>query len=447
MTSLRVPLCLSVLGLAGLPEKRATMPHGCFGGICAPSGALRRFAPGFRRNAEGPGAGFLAELPNGDPNAELIELSNAISVSADGSAVVPPEWLDVPFADVPIDLGNVKGVQRLNRGVADRMVALFNSLRGKLAQRFGGIPIYLGHPDSKYFRDRGDTNDNAQGWILDMTASASGLRIKSEWNADGVACLVNKRRKFFSPFFLGEEVGREHGVAIYEPRMLKSVGLLNQPNWPVAPLVNAATQKDGLAVTKEGGSMNLLQRLLALIGKDAVKTEDEAVAHITSLVNSAAGIPAKDAKIVELTNSGTATGTELATVKTELATAKAALATAEDGRKAERKARVVVLVNAAVTDGRITPAEVEKFTVDLCNAVALEPEAEKLQGLAPKIKTKSVTGRLAQVNVQVHERRAKVQELINARAKDHPEEEYIAAFATIQKEHPELFPVQEGKNK
>lgn len=371
----------------------------------------------------------LSDLVNSSPDTAaepILGLANAIPAN---DAENPPEWLEVPYGEVPIHLGKVDGIQRLNRSVADRLVEWFHGWRGQLANRFGGVPVYKGHPDSSYFRERGDTDEDARGWIRDVSAGDAALRLQVEWNPDGLALLANKVRKFFSPFFRGAVVGRENGVTIYEPMALQSVGLVNNPNWPVAPLVNAGNPDGHAAVnSQEGGSMTLLQRLLALIGQETVKTEDDMVNHVTGLVNEATRLAAAH---TELAN-------QVAADATELQTAQAALAAMTEQRQAERGARVELLVNAAVADGRVTPAEREGLVTDLVNAEDIAPKLTELANRKPALKTKPVTRDLGRRDADVHTRREQALALVNKRMAD-TGDDYETAFAVVQKENPALF--------
>jgi len=396
----------------------------------------------------------------------LVDLANAIPLGVDADVVLVPmpneyvigdnEWWEVPFADVPYELQSVKGVQRLNKEVAGRMVSLFNSWRGKLTRRFGGRPVYVGHPDVEYFANRGDTDDSSYGWILEMEVREDCLALKVDLTAPGAEILANKSYKWFSPYFFGKYVGIENGTKIYEPVWLNSAGFTNNPRWPVAALVN----EDTGTAAPEGGNMTLLQKLIALLdlGKDGAEaaTEDGVVSTVAKLIEAAKKMQAEmkahwdaqdaafeavpneagldeqltaifgvlDGKVEALVN-------ERGTFETKATDLETRITGLETVLVAHRDGRIELLVNSAVADGRITQAQVEQWTQDLAKAEDFAATATALVNAEKIVKTKPTTGDLGARQGSQLQNRDQFLALVNKRMGD-VGEDYETAFAAIK---------------
>jgi phage I-like protein len=116
------------------------------------------------------------------------------------------------------------------------MAAQFASFRARLGRLFGGLPLYVGHPDLANANELADRK--AYGWILELDARDDGLYGRAKWSEAGVDLLRNAHFKFLSPFWEAREIGFENGRRVYKPVALISAGLTNQPNIPVRPLAN-----------------------------------------------------------------------------------------------------------------------------------------------------------------------------------------------------------------
>ncbi|HNX04516.1 MAG TPA: phage protease [Opitutales bacterium] len=137
----------------------------------------------------------------------------------------------VEYGDFP----HPKGLQRVNAAVARALVEHFHSLRGLLARRFGGIPVYTGHPDDPEFSGQpGHTDTRAQGWITELFALPDGLYGEIRWSKSGRELVENASYKFLSPRW----AMRDAGNGVFEPVRLISVGLTNTPNIPGDVIAN-----------------------------------------------------------------------------------------------------------------------------------------------------------------------------------------------------------------
>jgi hypothetical protein len=134
-----------------------------------------------------------------------------------------------------------KGLQRVNYPVAKKLVDEFHSLRGRLARKFGGIPVYAGHPDDPEFAGApGHTDARAHGWIVELSAREDGLYGSVRWGKTGRELIENASYKFLSPRWAMREAG-----GVFEPARLLSVGLTNTPNIPGDTIANCAVKEAG----------------------------------------------------------------------------------------------------------------------------------------------------------------------------------------------------------
>lgn len=127
------------------------------------------------------------------------------------------------------------GMQVITRASAEKMVLHFRSLSQRLARRFRGIPIYIGHPDDPDFRGRpGHDDTRAYGWVKDLEARDDGLWIHAKWSKAGQELLDNAFFKFLSPRWEMEMLGNSR----FSPKQLISIGLTNHPNIAMEAIAN-----------------------------------------------------------------------------------------------------------------------------------------------------------------------------------------------------------------
>lgn len=132
------------------------------------------------------------------------------------------------------DYTHPEGTQHVTYKAALEMQRKFRSLRSRLARKFGGIPIYIGHPDDQQFAHQtGHTDTRSYAWVQDLEARSDGLWILPKWSAIGKDILHNAFFKFLSPRW---EMKREGPYLV--PIRLVSVGLTNNPNIPGEAIAN-----------------------------------------------------------------------------------------------------------------------------------------------------------------------------------------------------------------
>ena len=123
---------------------------------------------------------------------------------------------------------HAEGTQRVDRAVARGLVRQFSSLWSRLKRPFGGLPIFIGHPDDPQFRGQpGHTDTRAYGWIGALEARDDGLYMRAEWSTAGAELLRSGHYKYLSPRWLVER--RDDAEQGLRPVRLLSVGLTNHP--------------------------------------------------------------------------------------------------------------------------------------------------------------------------------------------------------------------------
>jgi hypothetical protein len=166
-------------------------------------------------------------------------------------SLLQPDWLQIsPFGDFP----HARGLQRVDRAAAERMVAQFNSFRGRLGRLFGGVPFYIGHPDVPNGSEIADRK--AYGWVDQLEAREDGLYGRVKWSDAGLDLLKNAHFKYLSPYWEAREIEMQNGRRVYQPMALVSVGLTNQPNIPVRPLANEGVGREMEPLAGDGMTKN-----------------------------------------------------------------------------------------------------------------------------------------------------------------------------------------------
>ena len=378
----------------------------------------------------------------------LILLSNEsdtpLTIEANEYTVTADAML-IPYGDHP----HPSGIQRFTRQSAEAMVSGYNSILGKLGRLFGGMPVYIGHPDDKAFANQ-HTDAKAYAWIMGMEAREDGLALIPKWSKPGEEIVANAHYKWFSPRWACREIARENGRAILEPVRLISVGLTNMPNIAgVPPLANEELAGGVVPPASKEVEMDLLKRLLAVLGLADTVTADDAVARIgmmkAALEKLMASVEtrwkAEDAARQSLSN--VAAEDQLAQVFAGMdairAERDAAIAAANEARAAttaERAARVELLVSNAVAAGILTPAQKEQWLKDLADQ--FEAKSVELSNMKPVLHTRPITRDLGSRKPEQQPLRDKILTLVNTRMSEHGED-YVTAFAAVRKENAALF--------
>ena len=308
-----------------------------------------------------------------------ISAANELKADADNWVVLAPYG----------DHDNSVGMQRFRREDADNIVNEFNRL-ANLPTRLLGLPFYIGHPDHDAFKAR-YTDTRAYGRIKQLKATDTGLAANIKWSDAG-------KQLIESEAFHGHSVNwamRKEGN-VWRPFRLKSVGFTNEPNIPVPP-VTAANELPG-----DSNTMNKTEVLNWLksqgIELPPEATDDQIKAalmqigeRLTSAANEAT---TAKAKVTELTGQLTA-----------------AITTAAN----ERKERAKLILDTAVTEGRLTAAARPALEAEFANEATFDAAVAKVGALKKALHTQAVSGNLGPRNAEARTKLEQIQAAANER--------------------------------
>lgn len=244
------------------------------------------------------------------------------------SAGTVPDWIEL----IPAGEFMGRDGRKFINDRPDQVVAAFVAHRASL-------PFDAEH-SSEHKAAKGDPAP-AQGWIEELDVRDGAVWARVEWTAPGRELIANRQYRYYSP------------VIYFQPKTnqvlgLKSAGLTNQPNLFFTALNQAANthQENDMDFTKialalgliaAAGESDILQAINAL-------KEDKA----TALNRAASPDPAKFIPVEthELAlNRATTAETSLAALK-----------------QASVEAEIETAINAALSDGKIAPANQDYYT-------------------------------------------------------------------------------------
>ena len=216
--------------------------------------------------------------------------------------------------------------------------------------------------------------------------------------------------------------------------------------------------------------MTLLERIKALLGMDSVTDEDSAVSAVQALVDAARKIremidsrwQAEDAARAALPNgialdalaeafaehlaaqvargatAAEEAAAQLANAQTAAETARTELANAQAAAKAERSGRASLVIDAAISAGRIVLGDRDARIAELVNATQFEEDARRIANLPPIMKTAPIVADAGKRNADLAQGRQRFLQLVNARMTEKTED-YDTAYAAVLKEHGALL--------
>lgn len=303
-------------------------------------------------------------------------------------------WARVPYGEWPHDLG----LQRFGRPEAEEIVRYFKSTWNTLKRAITGLPIYRGHPDwaDELEKQRTALANEADrraldlriadmrrrwpdrreyGSIADIEARADALYIKPVLTPAGAALVNEGGLKFFSPHWIGKELGTAGGKPVYGPAFLLSIGLTARPNIGGTSLVNSQTM-----------NKDLLIQLLAALGRTvaADATDEQLNTELTAAIPVATALKGRPEQTALANEQSRVTE-----IQGRLTVAETALANERTAHTATTKARNEALVSAAVREGRVVEANRAVWIGRLERDFAGESVA--LGNEKAAIKTESVT--------------------------------------------------------
>lgn len=320
-----------------------------------------------QREVGKPRRGFLRDIAANEAAPAPVQ----IGVVAENIAPIEAgnEWLMIaPYGDHP----HSAGLQKFHRANAEKMVAEFNSVAGRMARLFRGLPVYAGHPDVD---PENYPDDRRLGKVTALEAREDGLYGKVSWNKLGQENLEEGYRPYPSPAWRAPK--RNDGSL--DPQELISIGLTNTPNiLGSRPWTNSESQTQQPA-TEPPANNTMPPWLIELLGLSADATEEQVKSALTAKLSAANNMDEeKQREMEQAMNTATARITEL----------EGQLTAANTANTAALELLRNTLLDAAINDGRITaadrPAHETAFKTDFTVA------ANALKALKPKLNTQGI---------------------------------------------------------
>jgi hypothetical protein len=357
-------------------------------------------------------------------------------------------------------------VQRVDKAAAIAMANDMKSIRGRIKDLFIGYPVYIGHPDIPGSEEK-YPDKKSYAWIQNVEAKEDGVEISVDWSEPGKVLLANKHFGWWSPLWLGEELPRENGKRVARPVMLRSIGLTNKPQIGVLRLPNEEQPN-------EEGNMELLKKLLAALSMPETATEADLEARVkqlaeaekqlmeemkkqaakepmseadkTAIANEASTVNCARLMLGILSNAWNGASQKLKALENEMKGLEEKVSSGVVALANERNARSELLVDQAIKEGRVLPANRDKWLTDLQTdfvgkAVALANEKQAL-------KTKPATDGAGKRTAEVNEKQAKIITLVNEKLEEMKwgDARYHDAYMLVKKANPSLFEDQSKKD-
>jgi phage I-like protein len=365
-------------------------------------------------------------------------LSNEFSIQAD--------WLKIPYGDHPHYTG---AVQRLTRAIAENLANEFNSFGARLGRLFGGLPIFVGHPDDPKLANQ-YPDKKSYGWIMEMEAREDGLYIKPKWSDAGKEIIANAFYKWFSPLWGCADLAREAGKRIVAPARLLSLGLTNNPVIEgILPLANeekseVSSQKSESDINPDSQNQNerkiMKGKLITLFGLSNEATEEQILAAATGqkseIENLKSLVSAAQTKIGNTETALANEKTSSAAKDSEIGNLKSQIANRQSEIQVERRARIDLVLDNAIAAGKITAAQRPQWASEL--EQNFDAKLLELSNAKPVLNTASKTQGLGARNSEAHAagevriRQDKLITLVNERMSK-TGEDYETAFANIKR--------------
>ena len=312
-----------------------------------PSGIIKQ---GLNR-VDGLSVAVNAKQPEEGISSGVTGIALNFELSSEGTA---PDWVELlPAGDVVTGRDSRSWQKSNPQAIVDSFAANKASL-----------PIDCEH--STEIKGVQGEEAPARGWIEKMEVREGGsIWGKVAWNKTGRVMVENREYRYLSPVILFDKNSKEIAA-------ITSVGLTNNPNL-FLPALNHEHKKAPDGLQQQESTMDLAQ-LLAALGLPADTTYAAALNHIHTLradlstARNKVETPDLD-KFVPRADYDTATN-KVKTLTTEL--------------DKINDAKVVAVVDGAVTAGKVTPAT-KDFYLDMCRQEGGLAKFEKFLEAAPVI--------------------------------------------------------------
>jgi phage I-like protein len=212
----------------------------------------------------------------------------------------------------------------------------------------------------------------ARGWIIAMEARDDGIWGRVEWNAAGTALLTDRAYRGISPVIRHDKSKTIHSIL--------RASLVNRPNLRGLTALHQQQETD----------MNLLQKLIDMLGLSADASEDQVIAALTAKmtgsgkeaemqsalteIGTALGVQGDAAAIVAAAKAVKTTGTpEIVALQSEIATLTTQLNNVTEGQARDR---AVAFVDGAIKLGRVgvKPLRDHYIAMHMADAARVEKE-------------------------------------------------------------------------
>jgi len=297
-------------------------------------------------------------IPAANEAALLSAVGDTPAPAAANSRVIEGK-MTIPYGLWPVTITNEEGkpekvLQRLDKPIAGRLVAAFNSLRGRLSRFVSGAAIFRGHPD--YANSKDSAAWDRLGKCIGMEAGDDALTLLGDFSAAGKDLLAANEALAPSPHWGLRRTGeKQDGIEICEPVALYSVGLTPRPN-----IAGAAVNEDGAAVADLVTEAER-EREMARLAAEFARIEADLRQANEAVFQRQAELTQKDAAILDLNARTAALQAELEALRKQMEDiakdrqreCAAAAQTAADMRSA--------VVDAAANSGLILSADRETW--------------------------------------------------------------------------------------
>jgi phage I-like protein len=365
-----------------------------------------------------------ARLANADPAVPAVEGATTEFEVLQGDFVQL-----APYGQFP----HQRGMQYFDHTDAQKLVDNFSSLKARLMRRFGGLPWYEGHPDTS---PKDYPNKRAYGWIDQLEARNDGLYGHVKWTNAGAELVAEGHYKYFSPVW-DAAPARVGGKTVLRPIELISVGFTNTPNMPVLPLSN----EEQPAQAEEQMNPEILK---ALGFADGAKPSNEEIfaaweKHTAEVEGLRTAANEKNSAETLLANERTAHETALENERKIVKNLTEQLDGASKAFDAERQERIELLIGNAISNGKITKGDADKWRGELKEDFA--GKSVELANSKPAVKTEAITKDLGKQQADL-EQGASPADQVRALANEKQKTQgisYDAAWQQVKKERPDLI--------
>ena len=338
------------------------------------------------------------KLKPGTENVKLIGLANELGPDR--------SRLFIPYGSY----GHSKGLQVFEKADATEMANSFDQDK----------PFYIGHPDAENLHDK-YRDHSAYGWITGIDVGNEGMTLLVNWTEPGQKLLDNNQFKRWSPLWRCRQVGN-----VMRPARLRSAGLVHEPNMGLE-IPNETPEQEETHTMKDA--------LIKLLNLSNEATDEE----VTTALQE---------KMQTLENEATALKEKVATLETSLTDKNEKVQELENEQTELQKqvmlaneARAELLLDNALSEGRITPAQKPAFKtkfagnfVEAANELATTDSGMKTRSQTDGLKKRSSAQRSGQE--QMIEAANEIMTAQNC--------SFNAAWAKAKAKNPALFNEQKG---